>query len=63
MIDIVKLKEKKSWGKEQALEKDEALKRKDQLLAEALEQLLACEWEVSQSTIVKIEKELGVTEE
>ena len=57
MIDIVKLKEKKSW------KMDEALKRKDQLLAEALDQLLACEWEVSLSVIVKIQKELGITEE
>lgn len=39
-----------------------ALERKDKLLAEALEQLLACEWEVSLSVIVKIQKELGTTE-
>ena len=36
------------------------LQKKDGLLAEALDQLLACEWEVSLSTIVKIQKELEV---
>ena len=65
MIDIEKVREK--WNtapcSQQAIEKDEALKRKDQLLAEALEQLLECEWEVSLSVIVKIQKELGITEE
>ena len=63
MIDIVKLKASKTWKKEQALEKDEALKRKDKLLAEALEQLLICEWYVSLAVIVAIQKELGITEE
>ena len=36
------------------------LAHKNRLLTEALEQLLACEWTVSLSTIAKIEKELGI---
>ena len=34
--------------------------RKDKLLKEALEQLIACEWSISLSVIVAIEKELGI---
>lgn len=37
--------------------------RKDKLLADALEQLIACEWFVSMSVIVAIEKELGIVED
>lgn len=36
--------------------------RKNKLLKEALEQLLACEWEVNLGVIVDIEKELGISE-
>jgi protein-arginine kinase activator protein McsA len=37
--------------------------RKNKLLKEALEQLLVCEWFVSLSVIVAIEKELGIVED
>lgn len=36
--------------------------RKNKLLKEALEWLIACEWSVSMSVIVDIEKELGISE-
>jgi hypothetical protein len=37
--------------------------RKNKLLKDALEQLIACEWYVSLSVIAAIEKEIGVAED
>lgn len=36
--------------------------RKNKLLKDALEQLLACEWSINLNVIAAIEKELGISE-
>lgn len=38
----------------------EDIKRKDDLLRDALEWLIACEWEIPLNIIVNIQKELGI---
>lgn len=39
-----------------------AIDRKNKLLKDALEQLIACEWSINLNVIAAIEKELGISE-